>query len=182
MLWGASEAANHLSIIVCATALMTSLQKFPLCGKNEGLSYVIIALLNKPISHSRCYLIVIWQVTYKTNTTLLLYIIHNLWQHQPSLLLLSLASLIGFDSWAGSIGQALTGAEWQSVPDVPFWLSLPWEITSHSCPRILIQSTWLWSGMCRTWFLTCVYSLYEFLVCFCAHLSRCSSLTAAILT
>lgn len=52
-----------------------------------------------------------YQVAYNTNTILILYIIHNLWQHKPSLLLLSLVSLIGFDSWAGSIGQALTGPE-----------------------------------------------------------------------
>lgn len=36
---------------------------------------------------------------------------HNPWQRKLALLLLRLASLIGFDSWAGSIGQALTQAE-----------------------------------------------------------------------
>lgn len=104
-------------------------------------------------------------MAYNTNTILILNIIHNPWQHKPSPLLLSLVSLIGFDSWAGSIGQALTGAEWQSVPDSPFWLSLPWEITSHSCPRILTQSTWLWSGTAGKCFLMCVCVC----LCTCAH-------------
>lgn len=82
------------------------------------------------------------QVVYKTNATLVLFI-QNPWLCNPVVLLFSLVPLTGSDSWAGSIGQALTQAKWQSVPDCPFQLSLPWEIASHSCSRILTQSTWL---------------------------------------
>lgn len=117
-----------------------------------SLSLFIINVMNNNCNRFYC------QVADNSNATTILFI-HNPWMCNRLVLLLRPGPLIGSDSWSGSIGRAPTQAEWQSVPGRPFQLSLPWEMASPFCSRILMRSNRRSAGRLGVWVLPSCWSL-----------------------